>query len=281
MRSCVRLFRKSPVKNDDVLQEHVKAEFRREFSDEEFNELEDLIATLEPVKIGTEALCRRDATLISADEVTKFIYQQLNMQTSSFSKELLASFIKRINQRRNLEVMALLLYLNDPDVIEDQSPDVFRIPQVKRPNLAKLGANIFCRLFEKNCNSKENNQDLPDNEMEQEEINNVEQPSLAEQLEQSIRDAMSSTNSKRMRLETSSKSILKEMSVFELTKTRTKNLDILFNVLKGICVTSVKAERSFSASGLFVTKLRICLNDDTLDIFCMLRAYYLLKRAKM
>ena len=71
------------------------------------------------------------------------------------------------------------------------------------------------------------------------------------------------------------------MSVFELTKTCTKNLDMLFNVLKGIYVTSVEAERSFSASGLFVTKLRTCLNDDTLDIFCMLRAYYLLKTAKM
>ena len=197
----------------------------------EFNELEDLIAALEPVKIGTEALCRRDATLISADEVTKFIYHQLNMQTSSFSKELLASFIKRMNQRRNVEVMVLLLYLNNPNVIENQSPDVFVIPQVKRPNLTKIGANFFCRLFEKNCNSEENNQDLPDNELEQEKINNIEQPSLAEQLEQSIRDAMSSTNSKRMRPETSSKSILKEMSVFELTKTRTKNLDMLFNVL--------------------------------------------------
>ena len=129
--------------------------------------------------------------------------------------------------------MALLLYLNNTDLIENQSPDVFGIPQVKRPNLAKIGANIFCRLFEKSCNSEENNQDLPNNEIEQEEINNIEQPSLAEQLEQSIRDAMSSTNSKRMRPETSSKSILKEMSVFELTKTCTKNLDMWFNVLKG------------------------------------------------
>ena len=117
--------------------------------------------------------------------------------------------------------------------------------------------------------------------MEQEEINNIEQPSLPEQLEQSIKDATSPTNSKRMRPETSSKSILKEMSVFELTKTRTKNLDMLFSALKGICVTSVEAESLFSASGLFVTKLRTCLNDDTLDIFCMLRACYLLKRAKM
>ena len=29
--SCVRLFRKSPVKNDDVQQKHVKAEFRKEY----------------------------------------------------------------------------------------------------------------------------------------------------------------------------------------------------------------------------------------------------------
>ena len=65
------------------------------------------------------------------------------MQTSSFGKELLASFIKRMNQRRNLEAMALLLYLNNPDFIENQSPDVFGIPQVERPSLAKLGANIF------------------------------------------------------------------------------------------------------------------------------------------
>ena len=113
------------------------------FSDEEFNELEDLNAAPEPVKIGAEVFCRRDAILISADEVTKFIYQQLNMQTSSFSKDLLASFIQRKNQRRNLEVMASLLYLNNPDVIENQSPDVFGIPQVKQPNLAKIGANIF------------------------------------------------------------------------------------------------------------------------------------------
>ena len=64
-----------------------------------------------------------------------------------------------------------------------------------------------------------------------------------------------------MRSVTISKFMLKEMSVFELTKTRTKNLDMLINVLKGICVTSLEAERSFSASGLFV-KLRTCLNDD-------------------
>ena len=119
------------------------------FSDEEFNELEDLIAALEPVKIGTKALCRWDATFISADEVKKFIYQQLNMQTSSFSKELLALFIKRMNQRRNLEVMALLLYLNNPNVIESQSPDVFGIPQVKQPNLAKKVPIFFADCLKK------------------------------------------------------------------------------------------------------------------------------------
>ena len=44
----------------------------------------------------------------------------------------------------------------------------------------------------------------------------------------------------------------------------------------GIPVTSVEAERSYSASDLFITKLRSILNDNTLDALCILRAYFLL-----
>ena len=46
----------------------------------------------------------------------------------------------------------------------------------------------------------------------------------------------------------------------------------------GIPVTSVEAERCFSASNLFITKLRSSLNDNTLDALCILQAYSLLKK---
>ena len=71
--------------------------------------------------------------------------------------------------------------------------------------------------------------------------------------------------------------MLKKMAVFELTKKRTSNLDLLHTALKSIEVKSVEAERSFSASGLFITELRSRLNDETLNALCFLRAYYLKK----
>ena len=40
---------------------------------------------------------------------------------------------------------------------------------------------------------------------------------------------------------------------------------MLFNALKTIPPTSVEAERAFSSLGLFATKIRSLLQDDTLD----------------
>ena len=249
------------------------------FSDEEFNTLEELIAALEPVKVGTEALCRRDATLISSDQILKFICLKLSMQNSTFSKELLEMLVKRIKERRNPDIINLLIYLNDSEALDKQgqSTDVFDTPQMKQNALANTAAILFCCLFE------ESYEDEDKLEEECQEIPNIDegQSSLAEQLEQSIKDALKCPSiSKRMRVGTSSKSLLKEMAVFELTKTRTNNLEMLYNALMAIPVTSVEAERSFSASGLFVTKLRSSLNGNTLDALCILRAYFLLKKAQ-
>ena len=59
------------------------------------------------------------------------------------------------------------------------------------------------------------------------------------------------------------------MAVFELTKNKqTSNLDLFYTTLKPIQVTSAEAERSFSTSGLLVTKLRSRLNDETLNVLC-------------
>ena len=38
--------------------------------------------------------------------------------------------------------------------------------------------------------------------------------------------------------------------------------------------TSIASEQAFSVAGLFVTKVRSSLGDDTIDALCMLRAYF-------
>ena len=174
-------------------------------------------------------------------------------------------------------VISLLQYLSNTNVLNNVGLDVFDTPRPKRNILAATAPNLFCRMFQANCAVGENEHVME----EIEEVDNSENgnTSLAAQLELSIRDAMKCpTSSKKIKADTNSKSILKEMALFELTKSRTSNLELLYKALIGIPVTSIEAERSFSASELFVTKLRSSLKYDTLDAFCMLRAFYMSKK---
>ena len=71
------------------------------------------------------------------------------------------------------------------------------------------------------------------------------------------------------------KSIRKEMAVLESTLKRPSMLESIFNALNTVTPSSIEAERSFSAAGLFVTKLRTSLKDDTVDTLCFLRSHLL------
>jgi len=55
--------------------------------------------------------------------------------------------------------------------------------------------------------------------------------------------------------------VKKEMNLFEATKKRSNNLEKLFHALITIKPKSVQPEWAFSATGLFVAKLRNRLND--------------------
>jgi len=57
--------------------------------------------------------------------------------------------------------------------------------------------------------------------------------------------------------------VMKEMSLFEATKKRSNNLEKMFHALITIKPKSVKPERAFSAPGLFVTKLRNRLKNES------------------
>jgi len=58
--------------------------------------------------------------------------------------------------------------------------------------------------------------------------------------------------------------VIKEMSLFEATKKRSNNLEKLYHALLTNKPTSVEPERISSATGLFETKLRNPLNDDSM-----------------
>ena len=62
--------------------------------------------------------------------------------------------------------------------------------------------------------------------------------------------------------------------LYEITKRRPNNLEKLYAALKTIKLTSVKAKCAFSALGYFMSKIRNCVNDDTIDGLLFLCHYY-------
>ncbi|KRY34014.1 hypothetical protein T01_14372 [Trichinella spiralis] len=100
--------------------------------------------------------------------------------------------------------------------------------------------------------------------------------SIADQLDTLIRrrkyfkcDPMDSCHGKDIM-----KIIKNEMAVFEAVGQRQKALQKLYDVLITGPPTSCGAEQSFSAAGLFVTKLQSSLKDETIDMLCLLLSYF-------
>ena len=68
-----------------------------------------------------------------------------------------------------------------------------------------------------------------------------------------------------------------ETSAFEQSGRRSEILENLYKAMCTIPPTSVEAERAFSAVGLFVTKLRSSLADNTIDALLTLKNYFRMK----
>jgi hypothetical protein len=304
VRSLVNLFRRSPAKSD-VLQKYVLLEHGKELtllrdsktrwnsmmamierflllrkavgkalvdlgknmdlSEDEFELLSDLTSALKPIQLGVEALSRRDATLLTADGVFRFIFSQLCSQDQSKVSVQLAKAIKRrIAERRQTNLVSLLRYLQDPECLNEKD-EIFPMPP-KRV-LLNLAKSILLRLFPNSTDERDEADDKQETDINSEE-------SLLSKLESCIQG---STSNKVAKAQMVVSSIDKEFVVFGATGARTPNLELLYNAMLTIPPTSVESERAFSAAGLFVTKLRCRLSDKSVNSLCVLRAHYLEK----
>ncbi|UYV62841.1 ATP6V0B [Cordylochernes scorpioides] len=56
--------------------------------DEDFDIMTQVISVLKPFRAAVAAICRRDATLLTAEATVKFILEELQAQSHSLSKDL-------------------------------------------------------------------------------------------------------------------------------------------------------------------------------------------------
>ena len=150
VRTIVKLFRRSPTKNDKTLEKYTVDEFGKAFSlildsktrwsslhtmlerfiklkncirkslidleskieitDKKFELISSVVACLAPVKLAVEALCRNDATLLSAD--TTLLFMVNNLGDTELAIKLKAALVRRINERRT-SFSSLLHYLHN------------------------------------------------------------------------------------------------------------------------------------------------------------------------
>jgi len=65
-----------------------------------------------------------------------------------------------------------------------------------------------------------------------------------------------------------------EIAAFLSSGKRGRWLEQAYRYLLSIPPTAVEAEQAFSGAGVLCTKLRLHLDDNTLDKLCFLRSYY-------
>ena len=166
VRKIVKMFRRSPTKNDDTLQPYVRREVGKELvllldcrtrwssladmlsrflmlrgpiqkalidlsdptqlSDGDFSVIDEMVSCLQPVKIAVKAICRRDTNLIAAEAALHFCIIQLQKQSSELAKVLAEAIESRITGRRAVHA-GVLQYLQS-NTARQSAPDVFPVP---------------------------------------------------------------------------------------------------------------------------------------------------------
>ena len=225
----------------------------------EWEEVRNIVNVLKPLEIVIKELSTRDSSLLKAESSFIFIMNQIKGK-DRLSVTLRKSLKERFLDRRQKDVVSLLRYLHNP------TTEVSEFPTSTKQMLKKFAELTYNRLFPEGC--------LGDEEIEEveEEIGtNVTSLNEGDLLKQFYSEFDKITASAKNELRSFDST--KEFKLFEATKQRSAKLDRLCSALMTIKPTSVESERAFSMAGLFVSKIRSKLSDNTLDAQVFLKAY--------
>lgn len=326
VRAIVKLFRFSPTKND-ILQKYVTTEFGKElmlildsrtrwnslltmlerffeiksciqkalidlntsyaFSESEFKLLSETIASLLPIKLTVEALCRKDANLLTASAAINFMIMSLEKMNNNLANELRVSLEFRIKQRYN-DLFTVIHYLHKRCGVIGDTESVANglFPTLKKAAITKTIISLLERL--KNAPDDDNDTNLSTKyECNDDDLvltKTEEEPSvpsttstktMQDMMQKAIERHLESITVPAEQIKSNlAKTVKREMAQFEEDGVRGDKLKLCYNHLLTIPPTSVEAERAFSASGKICTKIRSRLCDKSINHLCFLRAFF-------
>lgn len=302
IRKIVKIFRKSPLKNEK-LQDFIKGEYGKEMkllldcktrwnslltmlerflkvkkcipkalraigstetlSDSEWNSIDNLLDTLRPIEIILRNLCSEDSNILEAESSIQFLLSKLKNKKTTVANQLYGSLLDRYSSRRQNEAVSILSFLHNPE-LSQQDTDFIAI---SKSNLKKFGEKTFERLFN---SSEEFDEPISENDV------SVESNQVEDEENLFLKEYLSAMDNFKSKLNPTpkNKNIISELKCFEITGTRSENIEKFYKSMLTMKATSVESERAFSSAGLFITKLRSSLSDKTVDALCFLKDYF-------
>lgn len=229
---------------------------------DELDLVKSLYDALQPVRLVSEALGRRDATLMTAEGSLNFLLNKLKSQKNPFSAKLYTAVLKRVNERRNTKLVSLMKLLqnsNSPSTSTD-------LPIIPRNQLLKFVKEECEHLYKIATHSSS----LDD----QSAAEGDKELSLEEELESMIQQHAETRNVPQKELSNLNKVIQKEFALFELTGELTPGLENMYKAVRSIKPTSTDSERVFSDSSNICTKKRSSLTDSSINELCFSKSYF-------
>jgi hypothetical protein len=240
-----------------------------------------LVEALEIVECGVRALCQRDMTLASADQIFEFMIRKLSAQNSDFAARLSIAVETRIMERRQVGLSTLQAYLDNSTFLDSVTDGETVLSYSTRNKISKIARNLFLCLFpSKDDDDFETVQENEETETEAAEVAEdapLPKKSKSQELSEFLakkKVAESGRGPRNSAVEVL-KTIKKEMGVYKATGKRPSSLDLVRTALLSIPPTSTEAERPFSCVGLFVTKLCTSLSDKSINNLFILRSHFL------
>lgn len=237
------------------------------FQQNEIDTLNLLAITLKPLTLSINVLSKDSATLIDAEGVQKFLYEQLQNVNTLYAKELREELMQRMEERRIKILNTLFVYL---DTKQFPTNDCV-LKYATKTETKEFANELFRRLYpEISCPvgieyiSDSSDLDICSG-------SNKNTKSMLEEMHETI----NSIHNPKRSTKRSKESVLNDdFAYLDKSNKRTERLDKLYNAICTISPTSTFSERVFSISGFIKNKQRNRMKAKHLNCILCLKYYF-------